>query len=114
MVQHDLSHHHRHIRKRIHKNLEQYPHPDKIKKNLDKIIYIYASIMPIFTSTQVIKIFLTQNASGVSLIAWSAYLIGTLLWLSYGILHREKPIIYANSINTAVNLGVVIGIILYG
>ncbi len=113
MNQNDLIHHHRHVRKRVHKNLETYPHPDKIKRALDKIIYFYATIMPIFTSTQVYKIYSTKSADGVSLIAWSAYLFGTMLWLTYGIVHKEKPIIYSNIINATINLLVVIGTVLY-
>lgn len=113
MNQHDLGFHHRHIRKRVHKNLEKYPHPEKFKRGLDKVIYFYATIMPVFTSTQVFKIYSSGSAQGVSLIAWSAYLFGTLLWLTYGIAHKEKPIIYSNLINSSINLLVVLGVLIY-
>jgi len=69
--------------------------------------------MPIFTSIQVYKIYSLKNADGVSLIAWVAYLVGTILWITYGITHKEKPIIYSNIINATINLLVIIGIILY-
>lgn len=93
--------------------MEEYPHSDSFKRNLDSFIYIYATIMPIFTSAQVYQIYTLQSATGVSLIAWSAYLFGTSLWLTYGIVHKEKPIIYSNLINSSINLLVVIGILIY-
>ena len=73
-----------------------------------------ATIMPIFTLTQVFKIWYYQNAAGVSLIAWIAYFLATVVWLTYGILHEEKPIIYSNGIAMVINFIIVLGIIFYG
>ena len=73
-----------------------------------------AFVMPIFTLTQVFKIWFYQDAAGVSLIAWSAYFFMTVVWLAYGILHKEKPIIISNGIAMVINFSVVLGTIFYG
>jgi len=114
MVHQSLGRHHLNSRKRLYKNLDIFPHKDKLKNFVDRLIYIMATIMPVFTLTQVFKIWYYQNAAGVSLIAWSAYFLATVVWLSYGILHKEKPIIYSNAIAMVVNFVIVLGIIFYG
>jgi len=88
--------HHLHKRKRIHEKHEVYPHPDKWKNRLDKIIYFIAIIGPLMFLPQIIKIWMEQDAQNISLITWSTYLIFGFLWLLYGIVHKEKPIIFAN------------------
>jgi uncharacterized protein with PQ loop repeat len=114
MVQGSKVTHHLHLRKRIHSNLEKYPHPNKFKKYLDKIIYLVGVLGPILTIPQLTEIWISKNASGVSLISWSWYVISALIWLSYGIVHKEKPIIVTNILWTIINIFIVIGIILYG
>ena len=114
MVHQSLGRHHLESRKRLYKNLAIFPHKDKLRNFVNKFIYIMATIMPIFTITQVYKIWYYQNAAGVSIIAWSAYLFATIVWLTYGILHEEKPIIYSNAIAMVVNFVIVLGIIFYG
>ena len=106
--------HHQHARKRIHKNLESYPHPDKWKNLWDKLMYFIAIIVPILTSAQVFKIWINQSAEGVSIIAWATYLTSSMAWLIYGILHKEGPIIFSNSISLLINLLVVVGAVIYG
>jgi len=114
MVHQSHGKHHLNSRKRLYKNLPIYPHKDKLKNYVDRLIYIMATVMPIFTVTQVFKIWYYQNAAGVSLIAWSAYFFATVIWLAYGILHEEKPIIYSNGIAMVINFSIVLGTIFYG
>ena len=38
--------HHYHKRKRVHKKLEKYPHPDKFKRFFDKLIYFIGVFGP--------------------------------------------------------------------
>jgi len=113
MVYQSHGRHHLISRKRLHKNLAIFPHKNKLKNFVDRLIYIMATVMPIFTITQVFKIWYYQNAAGVSLIAWLAYFFATVVWLTYGILHKEKPIIYSNAIAMAINFSIVLGIVFY-
>lgn len=105
--------HHYHRRKRIHVKHEPYPHPHKFKRFLDKIIYIVGVVGPILTIPQITKIWTEQDASNVSLTSWSGYLCLSFIWLTYGIAHKEKPIIFTFIANIIVQSVVVTSIIIY-
>ncbi|MFT4312814.1 MAG: SemiSWEET family sugar transporter [Candidatus Woesearchaeota archaeon] len=107
---HNFGLHHHHIRtKRQNKKVPN----KKFIAFYDTFIYFVGIGVPIITSSQVFKIWITQNASGVSIIAWSAYLFNSIAWLIYGIIHKERPIIYTNIICSVINFLVILGAILY-
>lgn len=114
MVQETHGLQHLNKRKRIHNNLEHYPHPNKYKNFLDKFIYTMGIIGPIMTIPQIAKIWYYQNAAGVSAISWGVYTLVAITWILYGIAHKEKPIIFSNAIWVIMDILVVIGAILYG
>ncbi|MBL7206767.1 MAG: hypothetical protein ISS36_04175 [Candidatus Aenigmarchaeota archaeon] len=114
MVQNSAPDHHIHKRKRIHEKHEKYPHPNKWKRMLDKAIYAIAFIGPIMTIPQVLKIWLEQNATGVSSISWTTYLILSVFWFVYGCIHKEKPIMISGFLFIVVKSIIVVGILLYG
>ena len=105
--------HHMHKRKRIYQNLEPYPHPDRWKRMMDKMIYVVGIGGPVLTIPQLLKIWVEKNAGGVSLFTWSAYFIGSFLWLVYGLMHKEKPIIVAHVLFLFVFGFIIVGTILY-
>ncbi|MFA5259362.1 MAG: SemiSWEET family transporter [Candidatus Pacearchaeota archaeon] len=100
---------HFHIRKRVHQKKEKYPNPDKLKRSVDEIVYVIAFLGPIMTIPQVMKIWLGQNAEGISLISWISFTIFSFFWLFYGIIHKEKPIITANALTLMLNIIIVFG-----
>ena len=106
--------HHLHKRKRIHQKHEAYPHPNKWKRYLDRVILGVAIVGPLMTIPQILKIWVSQNASGVSLLTWSTYLLTSLIWLTYSIVHKDKPLFIAYVLWIIINLFVVIGVFLYG
>lgn len=106
--------HHAHIRKRIHQRHEEFPHPNKFKRFMDKAIFAIGLIGPIMTIPQLLTIWLTHSASGISLVTWCAYCFTAFFWLMYGILHKEKPIIITYSAFLIVDLLVVLGTAIYG
>lgn len=57
---------------------------------------------------QLVKIFKTKNAKDLSLITFSIFSLGVLLWLVYGILIREIPIIIANGLTLIFVLAIVV------
>ena len=114
MTNHTEPIHHYHTKKRVYQKLEKYPHTDKWKRFLDKSIYFIGAVGPIMTLPQLMKIWVEKNASGVSAISWIAYLITAIFWLSYGIVHKEKPIIFTYSVWIVFDIFVVIGTIMYG
>lgn len=106
--------HHISKRKRVHKNLEEYPHPKRWIRWLDRILMLVAILGPVSALPQVIKIFLEKSAQGVSFVSWFLWLVLGVPWLIYGFVHKEKPIILAYTLWTFMHSAVILGIILYG
>jgi uncharacterized protein with PQ loop repeat len=106
--------HHLHKRKRVHQLNQPYPHPDKWINLLDSLVFFVALMSVIMTIPQALDIWTSKNATGVSLVSWSAYTIASAFWVIYGIIHRENLIIAIYSLFALLNFAVVAGIILYG
>jgi uncharacterized protein with PQ loop repeat len=81
---------------------------------LDKLTFIVGTIGPFTVLPQIYSIFTTKSAHGVSLTTWTLIFIVTFPWILYGIAHKEKNIIVSFILWEVVNLGVVIGVLLYG
>ncbi|MBN2881413.1 hypothetical protein JXM83_05165 [Candidatus Woesearchaeota archaeon] len=106
--------HHLHVTKRIIHAREKYPHPNKFKSMLDKIIYFIGLTGPLMTIPQILKIWSEKSAAGVSMISWMTYLITAFFWLAYGITHKEKPIVITYIFWILTEGFVVAGIFIYG
>jgi len=90
--------HHLHKRKRISQKLEPYPHPEKHFQIVDKLIYAAAIIGPLLTIPQAYNVWILKNAGGVSIITWLFMSFASATWLWYGIVHKDKPIIFSSII----------------
>ncbi len=112
MIEYSKWLHHLHIRKRIHQQSEKYPHPNKFKNFIDKLIYIVGFIWPIMTVPQLATIWIDQNSSGVSLISWTTYLLTSTVWVIYWILHRDRVIIITFSIWIIMDILIVVWILM--
>jgi MtN3 and saliva related transmembrane protein len=53
---------------------------------------------------QVVRNFKRRSAGDLSLLSFSVFTLGVLLWLAYGLLMDDLPIILANVFTLAVNL----------
>jgi uncharacterized protein with PQ loop repeat len=106
--------HHLHKRRRIHQRHEKYPHPNKFKNFMDKFIYLISILTPMVVLPQAWKIWHLQTAAGISLITYTFLVIFNVIWLTYGILHKEKPIIILYASLFVINLTIAIGRITYG
>lgn len=62
---------------------------------LDRVMYLVAFAGPVMTFPQIYDIWVTK-VSRVNLVTWASYFAIGLLWLTYGVVHREKPIIFSN------------------
>lgn len=68
----------------------------------------------LMTVPQVLTIWVSHQAAGVSILSWSAYLLSAVLWLWFGIRQRDKNI-YLPCVGWIVlNGAVVAGAIVYG
>lgn len=81
---------------------------------IDKAIYIAAFLEPLSTVPQVVTIFKTKTAAGVSISTWLIYVLFSFLWLWYGIVHKQKALIVAEVLFILTEGLVVIGGIIYG
>lgn len=113
MHTHPLGMHHYHLRKRIHEKKEEFPSNDKYKRFMDKAIYVIAIGGPFLYIPQVLKIWLEKTATGVSAISFAGAFIISSFWIIYGIIHKEKPILYANILYALLQAAVVIGALIY-
>lgn len=114
MAIHSGALHHYHIRKRIHIKHEPFPHPDKVKRIFDHLIYIVVILGPIMNLPQLFKIWLSKDATGVSITSWLSFSIFSMVWFVYGILHKEKPIIFMNLTLIVIQALIAVGTFLYG
>ncbi len=114
MVRATLVDHHKHIRKRVHQNLEEYPHPDRLKNSVDKLVYIAGFFGLAMTIPQVAKIWIGQNASGVAVESWISYLFIGIVMIAYGILHKEKPLIVTYTCWIIFYVLIIVGTLFYG
>jgi uncharacterized protein with PQ loop repeat len=80
---------------------------------LQKLLGGMSVFTMLMTIPQIATIWYSHQASGVSIISWSAYLLSALLWLWHGIRQRDKNI-YLPCIGwIALDSAVIIGAIVY-
>lgn len=97
----------------INKKIKKRNLNKKFKKAVDKFIYFAAIISVLIGLPQILKIWVEKNASGVSIISWSAYFLTASIWFVYASIHKYKPIALAYFFVSIVNLIILIGAILY-
>jgi uncharacterized protein with PQ loop repeat len=106
--------HHLHIRKRLSRGLEPFPARSSWKRFLDRVVFVVGVIGPMTTIPQITKIYLLQNATGVSAFTWLAGAIFDIPWILYGAAHRERPIMITYTLWFLANTTVFVGAIMYG
>jgi MtN3 and saliva related transmembrane protein len=76
------------------------------RTKFDEFMVLAGLVSPIATIPQVIKVFAThtEHASGQSLITWAVYTVLAVLWVLYGSMKRELPLVVGNGL----------GVIMYG
>jgi len=63
---------------------------------------------------QAFKIFSTQSAHNLSLLAFSFGLIAACSWFVYGVVIKDAPIIVSNMVGIWGGVAAIAGIVLYG
>jgi uncharacterized protein with PQ loop repeat len=90
----------------------------KSNKNLflklfDDGVYLIGFFGIIVFLPQLTKVWLGKNVEGLSFTSWAGMTLGSIVWLIYGILHKQKPLIVVNIMVAFLQLAIVIGIITY-
>lgn len=65
---------------------------------IDIIGYLAACGTTVSFVPQAVKTIQTRNTSGISLYMYTLFTVGTLFWLTYGILSGSWPVTIANAI----------------
>lgn len=80
-----------------------------ITRFIDQSAYLMGAITIAVNVPQLISVWTAPSTAGVSLVSWIGFLLGSVFWLIYGLLHREKPIIVING-----GLIIIQGLIVFG
>jgi uncharacterized protein with PQ loop repeat len=66
---------------------------------IDRVVTAAAFIGPLTSLPQIIEIwFVDESAAGVSVLTWSAFVLMAVVWLLYGLVHKQRPVIISNTL----------------
>lgn len=65
----------------------------KANKQFDKLTYFAGVLLPIMTLPQAYDIWVTDKTQGVSLTTWILYALVSLLFIAFGVRHKERLLI---------------------
>lgn len=86
----------------------------KIGWYVDHIIYIAGIFGVSVYIPQLVKLYSEKNAEGLSILSWIGFIVGSLFWMVYGIVHKQKPIIFINASLATVQAIILVGIFIFG
>ena len=81
---------------------------------MNRALGVMSLVTMLMTIPQVWVIWVEQQAAGVSLLSWSAYLASAALWFWHGLQQRDKNIYLACLGWFALDAAVIAGVLLYG
>lgn len=85
----------------------------KQKKLIDSVCAVFAVLMPLTTVPQIMLLFQTKDASGLSLMMWVLYSIGCIPFLLFGIIYKHTQLIVLNTLWLIAQSIMIVGIIIY-
>lgn len=105
---------HIHARKRLAKGLEPFPARGTAKRYFDYFMFGIGLVQPIALLPQITRIFVEHRTDGVSLSTWLMLTFFNMLWATYGVVHKGKPLIFAYTIIAVLDAVIVVGLLVYG
>ena len=82
--------------------------------NFIDIIGLFAGMcVTISVIPQIIKVWRTKKVKAISLLTFSILTFGIMVWVIYGILKNDWPIIITNSISLCLNLTMIYFLVYY-
>lgn len=79
---------------------------------LDYLVYIASFAGPLMTIPQIIDVWVKKDPT-INITTWASWILIASVWLVYGIVHKEKPIIVSNALWITVEALVVIGTLMH-
>ena len=84
------------------------------EKAMTRILGTMSVFTMLMTIPQVLTIWVGQQAAGVSVVSWSAYLIAAVLWFWHGLQKHDKNIYLACLGWIVLDIAVIAGTVIYG
>lgn len=81
---------------------------------LEKFLRVMSVITMLMTVPQVLTVWLSRDAAGVSVLSWGAYLFSACLWFVYGWRKRDKTIYLACIGWIVLDAAIVVGAVVRG
>ena len=99
----------------LHHFLHNHPieHHPTFCKFIDRTIYGVGLFGVAIIIPQILKIWIEKQTDGISVTTWMGFLVSSVFWLLYGVIHKQKPIIITNIAAILAHLSVIIGILLF-
>lgn len=82
------------------------------KKYFERFMLVFATVEPIATIPQIVEIWSNNNTAGVSLVTWFFYALTSCIWLAYGIIRKDKPLMVSGILWVTSQGLVVLGLLL--
>lgn len=105
--------HHLRARARKSKGLEVFPSNTALKRFLDYIMYGVGMVAPLALLPQILQLYRTESATGLSLLTWVLLTCVNGLWSLYGFVHKDRQLFLATSLMVLFHSIIVVGILLY-
>lgn len=84
------------------------------EKRLYKITLFVGVAGPLTNLPQLLEIYITRNATGVSELSWFLYLVADIPFILWGIVRNDKPVFATYSLWFISNLFILVGALVYG
>ncbi|MDD4938055.1 MAG: SemiSWEET family transporter [Candidatus Shapirobacteria bacterium] len=76
-------------------------------------MYLVIVIAPFANIPQLSKVWIEKDVKGVSPLSWFLFSVISVIWLGYGILHKDKHILLMNAALIVVQMFIAIGAVIY-
>lgn len=104
--------HHLRRRARVSRG-EPFPARSLWKRGLDRFMYAVAFLTPLALFPQIYQLYKTHETGGLSFSTWLLLALVNLLWTVYGVVHKDRHLILANSLLFVGHLVLLAGLLLY-
>jgi uncharacterized protein with PQ loop repeat len=85
----------------------------RIRGTVDHLVYGVVIIGPMMNLPQLFQIWINKSAKNISIITWASFALFSFIWLLYGLVHKEKPLIIMNLSLILIQGSIVTGALLY-
>ena len=102
---------HRHRKKR--KATPIQPESDRLKRAVDVLIFPVGFLSVFALIPQFWNIWVLHDASGVSFATWILAFCANIVWVTYGIVHRDRAIITISACQGVLQFSIAIGVLVW-